>query len=123
MATLTDLATRVMKRLGLLDPDENPQAGDAKDIVTIMRSAHASMLDRGLIDWPLVSAGTGSLLDTSAVPVRCEQAWINYVAWQCSGDFGATTQEVASRGQEGYRELIALSQQPIDNRDIPVTDY
>ncbi|WP_417216596.1 hypothetical protein [Alcanivorax sp.] len=123
MATLTDIAARVMKRLGLLDPDENPQAGEAKDVITIMESAHASLLDRGLIDWPFRGAGTGAINDPSAIPMRCQQAWINYAAWQCSADFGATSQEVASRGQEGYRELIALSQQPHDSRDIPVTDY
>lgn len=109
---LTDVATRVMKRLGLLDPDENPSAREAQDIIATMRSSHASMLDRGLIDWPLES-----------IPQRCEQAWINYAAWQCSSDFGATSQEVAVRGKEGYRELIALSAQPFDDRDIPVTDY
>lgn len=123
MATLTDIAARVMKRLGLLDPDENPQAGEAKDIIAIMESAHASLLDRGLIDWPFRGTGTGAINDPSAIPMRCELAWIDYAAWQCSSDFGATTQEVASRGLEGFRELIALSQQPFDDRDIPVTDF
>lgn len=123
MPTLTDIAGRVMKRLGLLDPDENPEHKEAKDIIAIMESAHASLLDRGLIDWPFRGEGTGSISDPSLVPARCEDAWINYAAWKCSADFGATSQEVASRGQEGYRELIALSQQPFDDRDIPVTDY
>lgn len=123
MPTLTDIAGRVMKRLGLLDPDENPEHKEAKDIIAIMESSHASLLDRGLIDWPFRGVGTGAISDPSAIPQRCEQAWINYAAWQCSADFGATSQEVASRGQEGYRELIALSQQPFDDRDIPVTDY
>lgn len=123
MATLTDIAARVMKRLGLLDPDENPENKEARDIIAIMESAHASLLDRGLIDWPFRGVGTGSIGDPSLVPPRCEDAWINYAAWKCSADFGATSQEVASRGQEGYRELIALSQQPFDDRDIPVTDF
>ena len=123
MATLTDIAARVMKRLGLLDPDENPEHKEARDIIAIMESAHASLLDRGLIDWPFRGTGNGGISDPSGIPVRCEQAWINYAAWQCSADFGATSQEVASRGQEGYRELIALSEQPFDDRDIPVTDF
>lgn len=109
---LTDTAARVMKRLGLLDPDENPEHKEAQDIIRIMRGAHASLMDRQLIDWPLED-----------IPLRCEDAWINYAAWKVSGDFAATTQEVAARGEAGYRELIALSAQPSDPRDIPVTDY
>lgn len=109
---LTDYAARVMKRLGLLDPDENPEPKEAQDIIATMRSTHAAMLDMQLIDWPL-----------DDIPVRCEDAWINYVAYKVSGDFAATTQEVVGRGEEGYRTLIALSAQPNDPRDIPVTDY
>lgn len=112
MPTPTDLAVRVMKRLGLLDPDENPEAKEAQDIVKTMRSAHASMLDMGLIDWPL-----------DAIPMRCEDAWVNYMAARVSPDFGASTPEVLARGDMAETELVALSQQPDDPRDIPVTDY
>ena len=103
---------RVMKRLGILDADESPEAKEAQDIIATMRSAHASMLDLGLIDWPL-----------EEVPVRCQDAWVNYMAGKVSADFGASSQEVFARGAAAERELIALSSQPSDPRDIPVTDY
>ena len=112
MPTPTELAERVMKRLGILDADESPEAKEAQDIVKTMHSAHASMLDLGLIDWPL-----------DDVPVRCQDAWVNYMAGKVSADFGASSQEVFARGAAAERELIALSSQPSDPRDIPVTDY
>lgn len=112
MASEADLARRILLRLAVLQAGEQPSHDESQDVIATMRSVHAAMLDKGMIDWPL-----------DEIPVRCEDAWINYMAWKVSADFGLTTQEVAARGDEGFNDLIALSAQPIDSRDIPVTNY
>jgi len=112
VASETDLARRVLLRLAVLQSGEHPSHEENQDVIAIMRSVHAAMMEKGLIDWPL-----------DDIPVQCEDAWINYAGWKVAGDFGVTSQEVVARGEEGYLDLIALSAQPHDSRDIPVTDY
>lgn len=112
MASEDDLARRVLLRIAVLQSGEQPEHHENQDVLAVMRSVHASILEKGLIDWPL-----------DDIPVQCEDAWINYIGWKVSGDFGATTQEIVAQGEEGYLDLIALSSQPFDSRDIPVTDY
>jgi len=107
-----DTVRRVLLRLGVLQSGEQPSDEESQDVIATIRSVHASMLDKGLIDWPL-----------DDVPVRVEDAWVNYIAFKVAAEFGVTTQEVVTRGEEGLQNLIALSSQPIDDRDIPVTDF
>lgn len=106
------IVRRVMLEQGVLQAGEQPSHDEYVDVRDVMRSKHAELLDDGIIDWPLDS-----------MPVRCEDAWIKYMAGQTSNLFGVSSVELLGRSDEAYRRLIALSAQPVDPRDIPVTDY
>lgn len=112
MPTTTELAKRVAKRMGILDPSESLPAQDSTDIVAIMNSVYASMKERGHINWTLTS-----------IPTRYQDAFINVVAYRSASDFGVLTDELILRGREGEREIYALNERRMDPRHTPVVDY
>jgi hypothetical protein len=112
MPTTTELARRVMKRMGILDPAENPTSQESDDVVAIMNSVYSSMKERKHINWTLTS-----------IPTRYQDAFISVVAYKAAPDFGVLTQELAIKGREGEKEIYALNEKPMDPRHSPVVDY
>lgn len=110
--TEQQMVRRIMLDQGTLQSGEEPEHKEFVDVRDVMRSVHKELLDNGYIDWPL-----------NALPVRCEDAWIKFMSGQSSGLFGATTQEILVRSESAFNRLIALSAQPVDERDIPVCDF
>lgn len=112
MPTTTELARRVMKRMGILDPTENPTAQESSDVVAIMNSVYASMKELGHINWTLTS-----------IPTRYQDAFVSVVAYKAAPDFGVLTDELILKGREGQREIFALNERRMDARHTPVVDY
>lgn len=113
MPTKTELAQRVMRRIGALDPSENQTAAEDADVQLVMDSVYSSLKERGQIEWVLTD-----------IPVRFQDAFINVVADRVAPDFGMSTQETQLRGQIGLKELFALAAIAPDTRATdPVVDY
>lgn len=110
--TEQQMTRRIMLELKVLQSGEQPSPEEFVDVRDVMRSVHAELLDDGYIDWPLLD-----------LPARCEDAWIKFMAGQASGLFGVTDQEIVGRSESAFNRLIALSAQPVDERDIPVCDF
>lgn len=112
MPSNVELARRIMLRLSVLQSGEVPSHEESQDLITAFQSNHAELMENGYVDWALVD-----------MPLSAEEPWIDYMAMLSADDFGAMTQKILAFGQTGLRRLIATSQQPVDSRDIPVTDY
>ena len=112
MPTTTELAKRVMKRAGKLDPTQSPTAAEAADIVAVMNSVYESYKERGMVNWTLTE-----------IPVMYQDAFINIVALRIGADFGGVTQEMIELSRIGMREIEALSERKIDPRETSPVDY
>ena len=112
MPTTTELATRVLKRLGVLDPSENQTAQESADVVAVMNSVYDSMKERGHINWTLTE-----------IPTRYQDAFINVVAARCANDFGVMDDRILLLAQAGEKEIYALNERRIDNRSSPAVDF
>jgi len=112
MPTKTELATRVLRRMGALDADESPQQQDAQAVEAVMDSVYSSLKERRLIEWTLTE-----------IPTRFQDAFINVVADRSAPDFGLSTPETQGRAQMGLREIYALTQKKDDPRKNPPRDF
>lgn len=112
MPTTTELATRVLKRARVLDPNESPTAQEAADVIAVMQSFYDSMKERGHIQWTLTN-----------IPAMYQDPFINVVAMKIAPDFGVLTTELVALGQAGMREIFALNERKIDGRTTPVVDF
>jgi hypothetical protein len=112
MPTTTELVKRVMKRIGALDAGENQTAAENADVLAIMESVYSELLEKANIDWTL-----------TAIPARCEDAFISVVAARVAPDFGLDSPDVQLRGVDGMRRLYQLTTRRIDPRESPVVDY
>lgn len=84
MATLTELAKRVLVRIGSLDPDENPSAKDAQAIVNIFNEMFAEWAQEDC-DIALTLPVDGADTVTSQLQIS---AIVNNAALKASNDFG-----------------------------------
>ena len=112
MPTTTDLAVRIMKRAGILDPAENPTAAEAADVVAIMESKYDAMKELGHIFWTLTE-----------IPTMYQDAFISMVAGTVAAEFRTLTPEIAAMAQTGERTIYALNERKQDPRESPVVDY
>lgn len=112
MPTKAQLAERVLKRIGMLDPSESPTAQESQDVIAIMDSVYESMKERGHILWTLTE-----------IPTRYQDAFINVVAFRVAPDFGLLKPELEALAARGEREIYALNERRIDGRNAPVVDY
>lgn len=108
----SQLAKRILVRMNQLDPDENPEIKEDQDIQEVMDSVYLEYKDRGFIGW-----------DLEGMPSQYQDAFINIVADRAAPDFGASTQELQMRAQQGRRTILALSARKIDTRESEPTDY
>ena len=112
MPTTTELATRALKRAGVLDPAESPTAQEATDVIAVMQSVYDSMKERGHIQWTLTD-----------IPARYQDPFINIVAMRIAADFGVLSDTLVALGRSGEREIYALNERRIDGRGTPVVDF
>lgn len=84
MATLTELAKRVLVRIGSLDPDENPSAKDADAIVGIFNEMLAEWAEEDC-DIAITLPVDGSDTVTSQLQVS---AIVSNAALRAANDFG-----------------------------------
>ena len=112
MPTTTELATRILKRCGVLDPSENPTAQESGDVVTIMQSVYESMKERGYVAWTLTE-----------IPTRYQDSFINVCAARVAIDFGVLRPDIAALAAAGEREIYALNERRDDPRRTKPVDY
>jgi hypothetical protein len=112
MPTTTDLAVRVMKRAGVLDPTENPTAAEAADVVAIMESKYEEMKELGRAPWVLTE-----------IPTRYQDAFISIVALLVAAEFKTLTPEIGALAQAGERTIDALNERLVDSRETPAVDF
>ena len=112
MPTRTELASRVMVRMGVLDAGENPTPKEANDVIDVMNSVYLSLKERGRIHWSL-----------DAIPTQFIDPFINVVADRASPDFGINDATLNQRAQLGLKEIFALSARDYDGRADEVVDF
>lgn len=112
MPTTTDLATRVLKRLGVVDPDENPTATEAADVVEIMQAVYEELKELGHIDWTLTD-----------IPTRYQQAFVDVIGGEVAANFGVDGDVVQFRAERGRKRIYALNERKVDPRSSPVVDF
>lgn len=111
MPTTTELATSIMKRIGVLDPRENPSANDAADVIAVMNSVYETEKELGRFNWTLTS-----------IPTRYREWFYTYVGFFVQPRFGVQT-VTADDAMFAMRKMSALNEQKQDPRSSPVTDY
>lgn len=112
MATKAEYARRVMQRLGVLDPDENPTQQEQADIVSIMDSVHEYLKEKAV----LVDA-------IPDMPARYEEPFVDLIAWHVSPNFGIQRRQAPAGFRPGERELYSLSTARYDPQSNPYTDF
>lgn len=108
MATAEDVATRALKRLGLVAAGDSPAAADVADGVTALNA----MIAAWEADW--LSGDVLPLAD------RFEQATVALLAVRLAEDFGAAVGPVLARDAEnGWRQIqsafFAVPQSQFEN--------
>ena len=111
MPTTTELASKILKKIGVLDPDESPTAQEGQDTIDIMQSVYDGLKELGNINWPLTS-----------IPSMFEDPFIVFVGWHVQVNFGIETISGA-RAQKAQRDIDALSSNKEDPRLNPVVDF
>lgn len=114
MPTTTELNTRILKRIGVLDPSENQTAQEDADCLAVLNSIYDGMKEKGYIHWTLTS-----------IPTMFQEPFITYVGYHVQPHFGVSASnpvdpQTASRA---LREIIALSTVKSDNRARPSVNY
>ena len=78
MATVTQLGTRVLGKLKILDPTETPNAADQAKAEEKIRAAHALIKGEGLLQWTL-----------SDIPDFAEEPYVLIASALAADDFNA----------------------------------
>lgn len=78
MATVTQLATRVLGKLKILDPTESPNAADLAKAEEKIKAAHALVKGEGLLRWTLAD-----------IPDYAEEPYVLIAAWFAADDFNS----------------------------------
>ena len=112
MPTTTELATRVLKRIGVLDPSENQTAQESADVIAVMNSVYRSLKERGHIEWVLTS-----------IPTMYQEPFITYVGYYVAPHFGVQGVIDVMTRNEALREMNSLAQVKTDPRAKPVVDF
>lgn len=114
MPTKTALATRILKRIGVLDPSESPTGQEDTDVQAIMDSIYETEKELGRFEWTL-----------TAIPTRYQEPFITYVGWFVQPHFGvAATNPVSPDDfRLANRMLSALNEKKTDNRANTPRDY
>ena len=114
MPTKTQLSTRILKRIGVLDPSENPTAQEDTDVQAIMDSIYETEKELGRFEWTLTS-----------IPTRHQEWFIIYVGWFVQPHFGVAASNPVTPDAflQAQRKLSALSMNVDDDRSNPVVDY
>ena len=111
MPTKTDLATRIMRRIGALDTSENPTAQEANDVIEVMDSLFETEQELGRLAFAITS-----------MPTRYQEWWVVYVGFHVQSHFGLQT----ISGDEfvfADKKLKALDARVPDGRESRVVDY
>lgn len=92
--TQTELATEVMRHLGLLDASELPSADDREFISRVYADKAAELKDKGLVYWPL-----------NEIPAIAFTALKKLIAAEVAIAFGVTARLPDPTGELAEREL------------------
>lgn len=107
-----ELASRVLLKLGAIDPGENPTPQETADVVEIMESVFATMQELGHIEFSLDN-----------IPARYRNPFIVFIAWHVAPDFGLEGEISEVQARKAEKDLIALRSRRIDSRLEPVRDF
>lgn len=110
--TLTQLATRVMRRARILDSGENQTAAESADVEAIIQSRYEAMKEVGRAPFPLTD-----------IPTRYEDAFVSVMAVAVAAEFNTLNDSVVALGAQGDRIISQLNERKIDSRETRATDY
>lgn len=78
MATQNELATRILHKLLVLDPQETASAADLQKALEKLRAAHYTLRGQGLVRWTLAD-----------IPPEVEEGYVLCGAALAADDYGA----------------------------------
>jgi hypothetical protein len=105
MASETELATQVMRELGLLASEEAPTAAEAADILTRYYQQLLMLTDEDYADWT-----QGPNVAADVIPDAAMPGTVQIIAYECAPMFGIGKSQLVDRQGRTWRQLgeIAL---------------
>lgn len=111
--TIEELATRVLKDLGLVASDETPSSEDLNDTIEIINSETASMSVRGIAIW-------GGLTDS--IPQEYLSPLSRRLGLSVAPSFGMAVENAVNAIEMAERYLRQISAKPADG-SVVSTEY
>ena len=112
MPTNAELAKRILVKMGVLDPIENPDAKDSDAIVEIMTSVYDGLKELGHAPFVLTS-----------IPNHYLNPFVVYVAWHAAPDFGVEGVISNVQSIKAEKDIFSFSATIEDERINPVVDF
>lgn len=105
MASETQLATQVMRELGLVASEEAPTAAESADILARYYQQLLMLTDEDYADWTQGPNTSADVIPNAAMP-----GTVQIVAYECAPMFGVAKSGLVDRDGKSWRELgeIAL---------------
>lgn len=105
MASETELATQVMRELGLVASEEVPTAAEASDILTRYYQQLLMLADEDYADWV-----QGPNVAADSIPAAAMPGTVQIIAYECAPMFGVAKSQLVDAQGRTWRELgeIAL---------------
>ena len=97
MATETDLAISVLRRLNIVSEWQAPSAQQVNTCLELMRRRHASLMVRGVIRW-----------DLESFPVEAEDPFIDVLCYHLRNDYAVPVEVKQSLTQDYQPALNVL---------------
>lgn len=94
--TTTELAERVLKRLGVVAANATPKARDSNDVITYYEAEWEFLRRRDLAFWSKTS-----------IDDRVFNSLVDYLAGKMATDYGLERPDLQ---ESGYRELLILAE-------------
>lgn len=114
MPTTTELNTRILKRIGVLDTAENQTAAEDDDCLNVLNSIYDGLKERGYIHWTLTS-----------IPAMFQEPFITYVGFYVQPHFGVAASNPVTEmdRRQALRDIVSLSAVKSDPRSRPSVNY
>ena len=111
--TLEDFYIRVLRELGVVEPNGRVSSEDRQRVVEIYPNIHAELLTMGLAQWAV----------TEAIPAKFVEPMVRIVAFPLTSVFSVSPEKLLMLKQEGELNAIPQSAQEVKLRKLISAEY